>query len=47
MQDGAIRYRTARPDLSHLPIDRYSWDISVYGDVKEDIPNDIPEAKGI
>ena len=46
MRDGAIRYRTARPDLSHQPIDKYSWDNSVYGDAKEDIPNDIPEAKG-
>ena len=46
MHDRAIRYRTARPDLSHLPIDKYSWDNSVYGDVKEDIPNDIAEAKG-
>ena len=46
MRDGAIRDQTARPDLSHLPIDRYSWDNSVYCDVKEDITNDIPEAKG-
>ena len=46
MQDGAIRYRTARPDLSHLPIDKYSWNNSVYGDIKEDTPNNTPEAKG-
>ena len=46
MRDGAIRYRTARPDLSHLPIDKYSWDCSVSCDAKEDTPNDTPAAKG-
>ena len=47
MRDGTIRHQTARSDLSHLPLDKYSWDNNVYGDRKEDIPKDTPEAKGI
>ena len=42
MRDAAIRYRTERPDLTDLPEELYSWDNSVYGKVKEEIPKDVP-----
>jgi len=34
------------PDLSDEPIPEYDWTKSIYGDVKEEIPENIPEAKG-
>ena len=39
----AIRYRTKEPDCSHLPRQEYEWTRTVYGNVKEEIPNDIPK----
>ena len=42
----AIRYRTKEPDYSHLPKLNYDWTRTVYGNVKEEIPNDIPEPLG-
>ena len=41
-----IRVRTYPPDYSDLPEQDYSWARSVYGDVTESIPNDIPEPLG-
>ena len=38
-----IRYRTKEPDYSHLPKLNYDWTRTVYGNVKEEIPKDIPE----
>jgi Reverse transcriptase (RNA-dependent DNA polymerase) len=35
MKDAAIRIRTNPPDLSELPEQFYTWDHTVYGDVKE------------
>ena len=29
-----------------MPIDKYEWDNSVYGNIKEEIPEDIPKALG-
>ena len=46
MREGAIRYRVERPDLSDLPEELYCWDNSVYGDVFEEIPLDIPAPLG-
>ena len=46
MRDGAIRYRVERPDLSQLPVDKYEWDNTVYGDIKEEIPSDVPKPLG-
>ena len=43
---GAIRIRVGTPDYSHLPDIEYNWMYSVYGDVKEQIPHDIPEPLG-
>ena len=43
---GTIRYRTGIPDYSHLVEVEYDWMYSVYGNVKEQIPHDIPEALG-
>ena len=46
MRDATIRYRVERPDYSDLPVENYSWDHSVYGEVTEEIPTDIPELLG-
>ena len=42
----AIRYRTKEHDYSHLPKQEYEWTGTVYGDVKEEIPKDIPRPLG-
>ena len=42
----AIRYRTKEPDDSHLPKQEYEWTRTVYGNVKEEIPKDIPKPLG-
>ena len=42
----AIRYRTKEPDYSHLPKQEYEWTRTVYGNVKEEIPKDVPEPLG-
>ena len=42
----AIRYRTKEPDYSHLPKKQYEWTSTVYGNVKEAIPKDIPKPLG-
>ena len=41
-QSAAIRIRTAEPDFSDLPEQIFDWAKTVYGDVKELIPEDIP-----
>jgi hypothetical protein len=38
--------RTNEPDYSDYQDPEYDWSLSVYGDVKEIIPTDIPEPKG-
>ena len=42
----AIRYRTKEPDYYNLPKQEYEWTSAVYGNVKEEIPNDIPKPLG-
>ena len=42
----AIRYKTKEPDYSHLPKQEYEWTRSLYGNVKEEIPKDIPKPLG-
>ena len=42
----AIRYRTKEPDYSHLPKQEYEWSRTVNGNVKEEIPKDIPKPQG-
>ena len=41
-----IRYRIKKADYSHLPKQEYEWTRTVYGNVKEDFPNDIPKPLG-
>ena len=42
----AIRYRTKEPHYSHLPKQEYEWTRTVYGNIKEEIPKDIPKPLG-
>ena len=42
----AIRYRTKEPDYSHLPKQEYEWTRTIYGNVEEEIPKDIPKPLG-
>jgi hypothetical protein len=46
MKHAVIRFRTAQPDYSDLPIQEYDWERSVYGNVKEDMPEGAPEPLG-
>ena len=47
MRHGMIRFRTEIPDYSAIPDDHYSWEKSIYGNVHEEIPADIPTPKGL
>ena len=42
----SIRYRTREPGCSHLPKQEYEWTRTFYGNVKEEIPKDIPKPLG-
>ena len=42
----ALRVRTGEPDYDHLPKEEYNWMHSVYGDVKENLPDDAPTPLG-
>jgi hypothetical protein len=46
MKEARIRVLTNEPDFSDYQDLEYNWSSSVYGDVKEIIPTDIPEPKG-
>jgi hypothetical protein len=46
MKEARIRVLTNEPDYSDYQDPGYDWSLSVYGDVKEIIPTDIPEPKG-
>jgi hypothetical protein len=46
MRHAFIRIRTEEPDYSDLPQKKYDWARTAYGDVKEDIPHNIPKALG-
>ena len=45
-KDYAIRFRTEQPDYSFLPDQDFDWTYSVYGDVHESLPDDMPEPLG-
>ena len=45
-KDYAIRFRTEKPDYSFLPDQAFDWTYSVYGDVQEILPDDMPEPLG-
>ena len=42
----AIRFRTEQSDYSFLPDQDFDWTYSVYGDVHEILPDDMPEPLG-
>jgi hypothetical protein len=46
MKEARIRVLTNEPDYTDYQDPEYDWSSSVYGDVKEIIPMDIPEPKG-
>ena len=46
MSDACIRIRTHEPDFSAIPLVKYDWAASVYGEVAELIPSDAPLPKG-
>ena len=37
-----IRYRTEEPNYPDLPVQEHDWSRTVYGNVKEEVPTDIP-----
>jgi hypothetical protein len=43
MKEARIQVLTNEPDYSDYQDPEYDWSLSVYGDVKEIIPTDIPE----
>ena len=43
---GAIRVRTDMPDYSSLPDKSHDWLYTTYGNVRENIPKDLPRASG-
>ena len=45
-KDYAIRFRTDQPDYSFLPDQDFDWTYSVYGNVQEIHPDDMPELLG-
>ena len=46
MQSYSIRFKTDQPDYSFLPGQDFDWTYSVYGDVHETLPDDMPEPLG-
>ena len=45
-KDYAIRFRADQPDYSFLPDQDFGWTYSVYGNVQEILPDDMPEPLG-
>ena len=45
-KDYTIRFRTEQPDYSFLPDQDFDWAYSVYGNVHEILPDDMPEPLG-
>ena len=45
-KDYGIRFRTDQPDYSFLPDQDIDWAYSVYGNVQEILPDDIPDPLG-
>jgi hypothetical protein len=46
MRFASIRVRTEEPDFSDVPSPEYDWTYTVYGNVKELLPKDVPEPLG-
>ena len=45
-KDYAIRFRTDQPDYSFLPDQDFDWTYSVYGNVREILPEEMPDPLG-
>ena len=45
-KDYAIRFRTDQPDYSFLPDQEFDWTYSVYGNVQQILPGDMPKPLG-
>ena len=45
-KDYAIRFRSEQPDYSFLPDQDFYWTYSVYGNVHEILPDDMPDPLG-
>ena len=45
-KDYAIRFRTDQLDYTFLPDQNFDWTYSVYGNVQEILPDDMPEPLG-
>ena len=45
-KDYAIRFRTDQPDYSLLPDQDFDWTYSVYSNVQEILPDDMPYPLG-
>ena len=45
-KSACIRVRTEKPDYSDIPVPDYDWARSVYGECKEQVPNDCPIPRG-
>ena len=45
-KDCAIRFRTEQPDYSFLPDQDFDWTYSVYGNVHDILPDDMPDPLG-
>jgi hypothetical protein len=46
MKHATIRVLVEQPDYSNLPETRYEWATSVYGNIKEELPDNEPRALG-
>ena len=46
-KDYAIRFRTDQPDYYFLPDQDFDWTYSVYSNVQEILPDDMPEPLGV
>jgi hypothetical protein len=46
MRHGCIRFRTELPDYSGIPVPDNQWAKSIYGDCKEQVPEDAPRPLG-
>ena len=45
-KDYAIRFRTDKPDYYFLPDQDFDWTYSVYGNVQDILPDDMPDPPG-
>ena len=46
MKEATIRYRTDMPDISDFAFPSFDWSNSPYAGAKEELPSDLPPARG-